>query len=165
MWGPLRLTASGDGTGYLEVSVPVPPDVWSLDFVFSDTASNEGGTYDNRDTLDYHVPVVGGTKNGQPVQEVKLHVVSVSVEMAPIAKVGGLADVVTSLGRAVMEEGHKVEIILPKYDVVDYSSVKNMRMERQFQWCAQRGVTLPRAGVGGAPLFPFFPRPVVRTSR
>ena len=41
---------------------------------------------------------------------------SVSVEMAPIAKVGGLADVVTSLGLAVQAEGHKVEVVLPKYE-------------------------------------------------
>lgn len=59
----------------------MPPDVWSLDFVFSDTSGSEGGTYDNRDTLDYHVPVKGGMKDGKPTTEVKLHVVSISVEM------------------------------------------------------------------------------------
>lgn len=33
-----------------------------------------------------------------------------AVEMAPIAKVGGMGDVVTALGRAVQEEGHTVEV-------------------------------------------------------
>ena len=47
--------------------------------------------------------------------------------MAPIAKVGGLADVVTSLGRAVQDEGHEVTVVLPKYDCLDYSSVRNLR--------------------------------------
>ena len=45
----------------------------------------------------------------------RLHIMHVAVEMAPIAKVGGLGDVVTSLSRAVQELGHNVEIILPKY--------------------------------------------------
>ena len=43
-----------------------------------------------------------------------LHVVHIAVEMAPICKVGGLGDVVTALGRAVQEEGHMVEVILPR---------------------------------------------------
>ena len=34
--------------------------------------------------------------------------------MAPICKVGGLGDVVTALGRAVQEQGHFVEVILPR---------------------------------------------------
>ena len=53
-----------------------------------------------------------------------LHIVHVTVEMAPIAKVGGLGDVVTALGRAVQEEGHKVEVILPKYDCLQYEHIK-----------------------------------------
>jgi starch synthase len=40
-----------------------------------------------------------------------------------LCQVGGLGDVVTSLGRAVQEEGHKVEIILPKYDCMNYEQV------------------------------------------
>lgn len=32
----------------------------------------------------------------------------------PCAQVGGLGDVVTALGRAVQEQGHQVEVILPK---------------------------------------------------
>jgi starch synthase len=47
----------------------------------------------------------------------RLHVVNIAVEMAPIAKVGGLGDVVTALGRAVQEEGHLVECILPRWVV------------------------------------------------
>ena len=52
-----------------------------------------------------------------PVLQVEppgLHVVHVAVEMAPICKVGGLGDVVTALGRAVQEQGHMVEVILPR---------------------------------------------------
>ena len=34
-----------------------------------------------------------------------------------------MGDVVTALGRAVQEEGHQVEVILPKYDCIQYDEV------------------------------------------
>ena len=52
-------------------------------------------------------------------------VVHIAVEMAPIAKVGGMGDVVTALARAVQDEGHEVQVIIPKYDVISYSQVGN----------------------------------------
>lgn len=86
----------------------VPQDAYKMDFVFANVESGDG-TYDNRGGLDYHLPVKGSV-----VSEPPLNVVHISVEMAPIAKVGGLADVVTSLGRAVKEQGNLVEVILPR---------------------------------------------------
>ncbi len=50
-------------------------------------------------------------------------IVHIAVEMAPIAKVGGMGDVVTALGRAVQEEGHDVEAVIPKYDCINYDLV------------------------------------------
>lgn len=44
-----------------------------------------------------------------------LSVVHVATEMAPFAKVGGLADVVDGLSRALGEQGHQVTVILPAY--------------------------------------------------
>ncbi len=38
-------------------------------------------------------------------------------------QVGGLGDVVTALGRAVKEQGHMVEVILPRYDFFLHSPV------------------------------------------
>ena len=49
------------------------------------------------------------------VEEPPLYVCHIAVEMAPICKVGGLGDVVTSLGRAVQEQGHQVEVVLPRW--------------------------------------------------
>jgi starch synthase len=54
---------------------------------------------------------------------VLLQVVHIAVEMAPIAKVGGMGDVVTALARAVQEEGNDVEVIIPKYDCIHYNQV------------------------------------------
>lgn len=45
-----------------------------------------------------------------------LHIVQITPELAPVAKVGGLADVVFGLSREIQIRGNNVEIILPKYD-------------------------------------------------
>uniref|UniRef100_A0A803LZ43 starch synthase n=1 Tax=Chenopodium quinoa TaxID=63459 RepID=A0A803LZ43_CHEQI len=45
-----------------------------------------------------------------------MHVIHVTAEMAPIAKVGGLGDVVTGLARACLSRGHTVDIMLPFYE-------------------------------------------------
>lgn len=42
-----------------------------------------------------------------------------AAEMAPVAKVGGLGDVVTGLSKAVMDRGHNVEVILPFYESLE----------------------------------------------
>ncbi|KAI8473263.1 MAG: hypothetical protein J3K34DRAFT_519107 [Monoraphidium minutum] len=59
-----------------------------------------------------------------------LHVVHVSAEMAPVAKVGGLGDVVAGLAKAHQQSGILCEIILPKYDVCDYGAVTDLRLLR-----------------------------------
>ncbi|KAI3986694.1 hypothetical protein MKX01_014232, partial [Papaver californicum] len=48
--------------------------------------------------------------------------------------VGGLGDVVTSLSRAVQDLGHKVDIILPKYDCLNLSNVKDFQFHRSYFW-------------------------------
>ncbi|XP_009108356.1 probable starch synthase 4, chloroplastic/amyloplastic isoform X1 [Brassica rapa] len=56
-----------------------------------------------------------------------LYVVHIAAEMAPVAKVGGLGDVVAGLGKALQRRGHLVEIILPKYDCMQYDRVRDLR--------------------------------------
>lgn len=60
--------------------VKVPLDAYTMDFIFSER--EDGGVFDNKNGMDYHVPVFGGIAKEPP-----LHIVHISVEMAPIAKV------------------------------------------------------------------------------
>ncbi len=52
-----------------------------------------------------------------------MYIVMVASECAPVAKVGGLADVVFGLSRELEIRGHSVEIILPKYDCMRYDHI------------------------------------------
>ncbi|CAL6318195.1 unnamed protein product [Bathycoccus prasinos] len=96
---------------------------------------HDGNNYDNRNRLDYHLPIAGGiNSDGSKAAEKPMHVMSVAVEMAPIAKVGGLGDVVTSLSLAVEAEGHRVEVVLPKYDCMKYDLIDDLKEEKGFEW-------------------------------
>ncbi|KAK9151761.1 hypothetical protein Syun_010070 [Stephania yunnanensis] len=127
--GPLppQKMLPADAGSHFKVTVKVPLDAYMMDFVFSE--KQDGGIYDNRNGMDYHIPVFGGVAKEPP-----MHIVHVAVEMAPIAKVGGLGDVVTSLSRAVVDLGHNVDIILPKYDCLNLNNVKNLQFHRSYSW-------------------------------
>ncbi|KAI3425281.1 hypothetical protein D9Q98_009048 [Chlorella vulgaris] len=60
------------------------------------------------------------------------HVVHITAEMAPCAKVGGLGDVVTGLARACLGRGHNVEIMLPFYECLPEGVVEGLKLEREF---------------------------------
>eukprot|EP00775_Hariotina_reticulata_P005611 gene5611-5849_t len=96
----------------------VPEDAHMLDVVFADGPGAQAGFFDNNGGLDYHIPIEGGTGTMPG-----LKVVHIAVEMAPIAKVGGMGDVVTALARAVQDEGNTVEVIIPKYDIISYHQI------------------------------------------
>ncbi|KAK7319296.1 hypothetical protein RJT34_04015 [Clitoria ternatea] len=57
-----------------------------------------------------------------------LHVIHIAAEMAPVAKVGGLGDVISGLGKSLQKKGHLVEIVLPKYDCMQYDHVPDLRV-------------------------------------
>jgi starch synthase len=58
-----------------------------------------------------------------------MEIVHIAAELTPIAKVGGLGDVLLGLCRALSQKGHQVEIILPKYDCLDLTLVKNLEVK------------------------------------
>ncbi|KAG6407223.1 hypothetical protein SASPL_130209 [Salvia splendens] len=58
----------------------------------------------------------------------RLHVIHIAAEMAPVAKVGGLGDVVTGLSKALQRKGHLVEVVVPKYDCLQYESIRDLKV-------------------------------------
>jgi len=133
--GPIKMEPNDQGGSHVSAEFTVPEDAFKMDFVFA-SKPNGKGIFDNNNRLDYHVTIKGGINKvtGEVAIEPPMHIVSVSVEMAPIAKVGGLGDVVTSLARATMEEGHRVEVVLPKYDTLDYSAIDDFVEIEGFSW-------------------------------
>lgn len=57
-----------------------------------------------------------------------MHVVHIATELTPIAKAGGLGDVLSGLCKELTLCGHRVEIILPKYDILASEGLKNIRL-------------------------------------
>ncbi|GAV85018.1 Glycos_transf_1 domain-containing protein/CBM_25 domain-containing protein/Glyco_transf_5 domain-containing protein [Cephalotus follicularis] len=123
---PQKMLPAENGS-HVKTTVKVPLDAYMMDFVFSE--KEDGGTFDNKNGTDYHIPVFGGVSKEPP-----MHIVHIAVEMAPVAKVGGLGDVVTGLSRAVQELNHNVDIILPKYDCLKYINVKDFHYQRSYFW-------------------------------
>lgn len=64
----------------------------------------------------------------------ELFIVQISPEMAPVAKVGGLADVVFGLCGELAIRGNHVEIILPKYDNLRYDHIYELHEVYQDLW-------------------------------
>ncbi len=58
-----------------------------------------------------------------------MHIVHIASELAPLAKVGGLADVVLGLSRELSWKGHDVDIIIPKYDCIDSEQIRDLTMD------------------------------------
>ncbi|KAG6431601.1 hypothetical protein SASPL_109680 [Salvia splendens] len=57
-----------------------------------------------------------------------IHIIHVTAEMAPIAKVGGLGDVVTGLARACLVHGHTVDVFLPFYECINKQRIKELTL-------------------------------------
>jgi starch synthase len=66
----------------------------------------------------------------------------ISAECAPVAKVGGLADVVYGLTRELEIRGNSVEIILPKYDCMRYDQIWGLHMTMQDLWVPWYGAAI-----------------------
>lgn len=67
-----------------------------------------------------------------------MHIVHVSAEMAPLAKVGGLGDAVRGLTKE-LSKNHKVSVILPKYSFISETAFP-MKLEMQFS-CERKRIS------------------------
>ncbi len=63
-----------------------------------------------------------------------MYIIMVSPECAPVAKVGGLGDVVYGLSRELEIRGNDVEIILPKYDCMRYDHIYGLQESFNDLW-------------------------------
>jgi starch synthase len=63
-----------------------------------------------------------------------MYIVMLASECAPVAKVGGLGDVVFGLTRELEIRGNSVEIILPKYDCLRYDRIYDLRVAYRDLW-------------------------------
>ncbi len=55
-----------------------------------------------------------------------MHIIHIASELAPVAKVGGLADVLLGLSRELSWKGNDVDIILPKYDCMNSTNIRDL---------------------------------------
>jgi starch synthase len=63
-----------------------------------------------------------------------MFIIQVASECAPVAKVGGLGDVVFGLARELEIRGNSVEIILPKYDCLRYDQISGLQLTFNDLW-------------------------------
>lgn len=63
-----------------------------------------------------------------------MHIVHIASELAPIAKTGGLGDVLYGLCKELVRQGHKVTILLPKYDTINYNLLQNLQVYQRDLW-------------------------------
>ncbi len=58
-----------------------------------------------------------------------MRIVHLAAEFAPIAKAGGLGEVMVGLCRELNRSGHFIDVIIPKYHFIESSKMKNLRIE------------------------------------
>jgi starch synthase len=68
-----------------------------------------------------------------------MHIVMVTPELAPVAKVGGLADVVAGLSRDLIRKGHTVEVMLPMYHCMAYDGIDDLQRVYEELWVPHFG--------------------------
>lgn len=68
-----------------------------------------------------------------------MHIVNIAAELAPIAKVGGLGDVLLGLSRELSWKGHDVDIIIPKYDCINSEEIRDLGVAYQDLKCYYDG--------------------------
>lgn len=72
-----------------------------------------------------------------------MHIIHITSELAPIAKTGGLGDVVYGLCKELIKQGHKVQIILPKYDIIPLDQLKNLQIYYKDLWSYEGNGSYP----------------------
>jgi starch synthase len=82
----------------------------------------------------WHAPEPQWEPAAPQVWRPSLYIVHITPELATVAKVGGLADVVFGLTRELAIRGNHVEIILPKYASMRYDQIYDLQEVYQDLW-------------------------------
>ena len=62
-----------------------------------------------------------------------MRILQIASEVASVAKVGGLGDVLMGLSRQLLSYGHNVQIVLPKYGCISYERLKSTGKTDRFR--------------------------------
>ena len=81
-----------------------------------------------------------------------MKIIHLATEFAPIAKAGGLGDVLVGLARELTRVGQDVEVILPKYDFIPEHLLKNLKVDLPAFPCNGHTNTMWSAKVEGCSL-------------
>jgi len=68
-----------------------------------------------------------------------MRIIQLATEFAPLAKEGGLGEVVSGLSNELSLMGHEVEVILPKYDFLPLPMLKKINLEIPDFRCFEKG--------------------------
>lgn len=79
-------------------------------------------------------------KTSQSVEP--MTVMLITPELTPVAKVGGVADVIAGLGHELINLGNTVEIVLPKYDNIRYDLVEDLEKYYEDLWVPWDGASI-----------------------
>jgi len=63
-----------------------------------------------------------------------MYILHIATELASIAKTGGLGDVTYGLCKELQRQGHQVQVLLPKYDIIDYNKLRDLRVYYRDLW-------------------------------
>jgi starch synthase len=63
-----------------------------------------------------------------------MHILHIATELASIVKTGGLGDVTYGLCKELKRQGHEVQILLPKYDSIQYNHLRDLRVYYKDLW-------------------------------
>lgn len=67
-----------------------------------------------------------------------MRIIHIAAECSHVVKAGGLADVVYALAKRQAEE-HQVEVVLPKYDLIEYKNLPQLHVSLRDLWSYQDG--------------------------
>ena len=74
-----------------------------------------------------------------------MRIVQIAAEFAPIAKAGGLGEVLLGLSRELCRQHHSVEVLIPKYSFIPPQSLGQLKIEVPDYRCVEKGQSISNA--------------------